>query len=85
MSRWRFWRFLTADGNFVLDHLMVNDPDNAVWLMNGAGYFAERTRFNSFIGDGKEGKDVSVLRQSWCLGLTEITDSNLQPIASHNR
>lgn len=58
--RWRFWRFLTADGNFVLDHLIQSGPDDAVWLINGAGFFAERLRFGQFKQSVNEGTEVSV-------------------------
>jgi hypothetical protein len=64
IARWRFWRYLTADGNFVLDHLEINAPDVAVWLTNGAAFMTERTRFGEFIGKLTETDEVSRNRKA---------------------
>ncbi|TEB39680.1 hypothetical protein FA13DRAFT_1784375 [Coprinellus micaceus] len=41
ITYWMFWRYLTGDGNFVLNHKFRADLELVVFLFDGCGFFVE--------------------------------------------
>ncbi|TEB28894.1 hypothetical protein FA13DRAFT_1632868 [Coprinellus micaceus] len=55
---WRFWRYLVADGNFVLNHLLRYSREQGVSLMDGAAFMAEITRYTRHLENVQDPKEI---------------------------
>lgn len=76
--RWRFHRQLTFDGNYVLDHLALPLPDRATWLMKGAAFMVERSRYGEHLKNSKETVEVLFSQGYFQLLLTHSAASHMQ-------
>jgi hypothetical protein len=49
LFRWRFMIRLVMDGNFKADHMIMKNPRDDVWLMDGEAYFVPRAAYQKHI------------------------------------
>ena len=53
-----FWRYLTGDGNFVLNHKFKADLEIVASLLDGCGYFVENAKTVKHLEIAKDTPDV---------------------------
>ena len=57
--RWRFMIRLVMDGNFKADHMVMKNPSDDVWLVDGEGYFVSRAAYQKHIETAVTRKQVN--------------------------
>ncbi|KAJ2928430.1 hypothetical protein H1R20_g8661, partial [Candolleomyces eurysporus] len=70
---WKYWRYLVADGNFVLNHLRSHglNKDKTVFLADGAGYMTQKARYDEYVERTNEGNEPST-----CYKHRAVADKN---------
>ncbi|KAF6744664.1 hypothetical protein DFP72DRAFT_825364, partial [Ephemerocybe angulata] len=46
---WKYWRYLTVDGNFVLNHIKFDGEEDIVWLTDGAGHVVSKEKLDNHL------------------------------------
>ncbi|KAI6011836.1 hypothetical protein EDC04DRAFT_2609704 [Pisolithus marmoratus] len=49
LDDWRYTRTVVMDGNFKVEHMHEQRPDDQVWLMDGCGFMVTNLRYQEYI------------------------------------